>query len=96
MHAVFIEVEVDPDADLGPIIENLEKNVIPGARESGARAGYWLGNVGGSRRVAFMVFDSEQEASEAASRVPVGETPPGAPASVKITSAAATDVLASF
>lgn len=96
MHAVFIEVEVAPDADLGPIIENLQKNVIPGAREAGARAGYWLGNVGGSRRVAFMMFDSEQEANDIASRVPVGETPPCAPATVRITSAAATDVLASF
>ena len=95
MFAVFVEVDTG-NADMDAAIANLKQNVIPQVREAGARAGYWLDSTGGSRRVAIMVFDSEEAARAQANGLKVGEAPPGAPEGLTIRTVEVSEVVASL
>src|SRR3712207_6654916 len=74
------------DAKAG--VANLQQNVLPRLREAGARAAYWLGELSDkSRRVAVIVFDSEDAARVQPEATPaVGEAPAGAREGVKVRS----------
>jgi len=95
MFAVFIEADTG-DADMDAALTNLKQNVIPRARDAGARAGYWLDSAGGSRRVSMVVFDSEEAARAMADGLKVGETPPGAPEGLKLRTVEVSEVVASL
>ncbi|MEO6571835.1 MAG: hypothetical protein ABIO83_09830 [Ilumatobacteraceae bacterium] len=95
MFAIFVEVETG-DADMDAALTDLKQNRIPHLREAGARAGYWLDSVGGSRRVSMMVFDTEQAARAVADGMKVGETPAGAPEGLKLRTVEVSEVLANL
>ncbi len=95
MFAVLVEVDRG-DADPTAAIEHVRQNVVPMVREAGARAAYWLDSADRSRRVAIMVFDSEEAARAQADGIKVGETPPGAPDGVTIRTVEVSEVIASI
>ncbi len=95
MFAIFVEVDTG-EADMDAAVTNLKQNVIPRLREAGARAGYWLDSVGGSRRVSIMVFDTEEAARAMADGMKVGETPAGAPEGLKLRTVEVSEVVASL
>jgi len=69
--------------------------LLPGARETGAKGGYWLAPQGG-RGVSIVVFDTEEEAHKAASMMRIGEKPrPDAPEGVTVRTVEVREVLAS-
>ena len=77
MYATFIEIntgESDPDGAR----ETLQASAVPRARESGARAAYWLAPSGG-RSITIVVFDSEDSAQQLAARFEAGQPPPATP-----------------
>ena len=95
MFALFTEVDAD-ESHVAAAREFLPNMAVPGARDSGAKAGYWLAPQGG-RGVAVVLFDSEQAARKLAERFRVGEAPmPGAPAGITVRTVEVREVLASF
>jgi len=97
MYALFIEVDTGgSDAKAG--VANSQQNAVPRFREAGARAAYWLGDLSDkSRRVAIVVFDTEEAARAQLEAFPaVGEAPLGAPAGVKIRSVDVAEVIVSL
>jgi hypothetical protein len=94
MYAVFTEVNAD-ESHTELAREILPQTAAPGAREAGAKGGYWLAPQNG-RGVAVIVFDTEEGARKAAEMFTVGEPPmPGAPAGVTVTTVEVREVLAS-
>ena len=73
MYAVFVEVNADATQN-DRARQVLTERIVPTARDSGARVGYWLGAQGG-RGVSVVVYDSEEAARRAADRVKAGEAP---------------------
>ena len=95
MHAVFTEVNAN-ESHVEAAREFLSQVAVPAARERGARAAYWLAPEGG-RAVAVVVFETEQEARQAAEQLRVGEPPrPDAPAGVTVRTVEVREVLASL
>ena len=94
MYAVFTEVNADEShTEAGR--EILNQAAVPGARESGAKAGYWLAPQGG-RGVGIVVDETEDEARQAAAMMQVGEPPmPNAPEGVTVKTVEVREVLAS-
>jgi hypothetical protein len=94
MYAVFSEVDAT-EAHTEAGREFLNRVAAPGARDSGAKGGYWLAPQGG-RGVAIVVFETEEEARKAAAMFRVGESPmPGAPEGVTVRTVEVREVLAS-
>jgi hypothetical protein len=94
MYAVFVEVNADASRN-DQARQIIAENIVPLARDSGARAGYWLGAQGG-RGVSVVVYDSEEAARRAADQIKVGEVPPGAPPDVTFRTIEVHEVLASL
>ena len=93
MYALFTEVDAD-ETQVEAARQFLPQTAVPSARELGAKAGYWLAPEGG-RGVAVVVFETEQEAREAAKLFRVGESPmPGAPEGVTVRTVEVREVLA--
>jgi hypothetical protein len=93
MYALFTEVDAN-ETHVEPARQFLPQTAVPSAREQGAKAGYWLAPQGG-RGVAVVVFETEQEAREAAKQFRVGEAPmPGAPEGVTVKTVEVREVLA--
>ena len=94
MYALFTEVNADESqAEAGR--EFLNQVVAPRARQSGAKAGYWLAANDG-RGVSIVVFDTEDAARAVASMFTVGQPPgPGAPEGVTVRTVEVREVLAS-
>ncbi len=94
MYALFTEVNAD-EAHVDAAREILPQVAAPGAREAGAKGGYWLAPQNG-RGVAVIVFDTEEAARQAAEMFTVGEPPfPGAPTAVTVRTVEVREVLAS-
>jgi hypothetical protein len=77
MYATIVEISAD-ESPIGAARETLQNFAVPRARESGARAAYWLAPKGG-RSVSVVVFDTEESARQVATRFEVGQPPPAAP-----------------
>jgi hypothetical protein len=77
MYATFVEINTG-ESDLDAARETLRSSAVPRARESGARAAYWLAP-GAGRGITIVVFDSEESARRLAARFEVGQSPPAAP-----------------
>ena len=94
MYAVFTEVNADEShTDAGR--EVLPQFAAPMARQVGAKGGYWLAPQNG-RGVAIVVFETEDEARQAAAQFTIGEPPmPNAPAGVTVKTVEVREVLAS-
>lgn len=94
MYAVFTEVNAD-ESHIDAAREFLPTMAAPSAREHGAKGGYWLAPQNG-RGVTVVVFDTEDEARQAAAQFTVGQPPmPGAPAGVTVRTVEVREVLAS-
>jgi heme-degrading monooxygenase HmoA len=66
MHAVVTRVTVQ---DGGPATEYLRENIVPGIKQSpGFVAGYWVRLEDGDEGNSVVVFDSEENARQAAER----------------------------
>lgn len=76
MFAVCTEVNVPDaavsDSALQQAREGIESRAIPQLRQAGATAAYWLAPHDG-RAISVAVFDSEEQARQAASMIKVGE-----------------------
>jgi hypothetical protein len=95
MYALFIEVNADESA-VPAAREFLPQVAVPGARSSGASAGYWLAPREG-RALSVVVFDSEDAANKAAEQFVVGEPPmPNAPSGVTVRTVEVREVLAAL
>ena len=95
MYAVFTEVNAN-ESHTEPARQFLPQTAVPGAREQGAKAGYWLAPQGG-RGVSVLVFDTEEAARKAAEQFKVGQPPmPNAPAGVTVKTVEVREVLASL
>jgi hypothetical protein len=70
MYAVFVEVDAD-ESHVDEARKRLPEVAVPGAREMGAQAGYWLAPAGG-RGVSVVVFENEQQARSLAEGLEVG------------------------
>ena len=70
MYALFIEVNAD-ESHTDEARKDLPETAVPMVREAGAKAGYWLAPQNG-RGLSVSVFDSEDEARQAASGIKVG------------------------
>lgn len=82
MYAVFTEVNAS-EGDVEAGREFLAERAVPAARERGAKGGYWLAPQGG-RGVGIVVYETEEDARNAAAMLRVGEPPmPGAPVTLK-------------
>jgi hypothetical protein len=94
MYALFVEVNAQ-DEHTETARKVLPEVAAPGARQAGAKGGYWLAPVDG-RGVSVVVFDSEDEARQAAQRLQVGQPPmPEAPEGVTVRTVEVREVLAS-
>jgi hypothetical protein len=95
MYAVFVEVNA-ADSQIEAGREFLPRVAVPRARESGAKAGYWLAPSAG-RGVSVVVFDTEETARQVAARFEVGQPPaPDAPSGVTVKTVEVREVLASL
>ena len=94
MFAVLTEVNANEShTEAGR--EVLNSTAAPMAREHGAKGGYWLAPQNG-RAIAVVVFETEQEARNAAAMFTVGEPPlPNAPEGVTVKAVEVREVLAS-
>ena len=94
MYAVLTEVNAD-ESHTDAAREILPQMAAPGAREAGAKGGYWLAPQNG-RGIAVVAFETEDEARTAAAGFTVGQPPfPGAPAGVTVRTVEVREVLAS-
>lgn len=93
MWAVFLEVNAD-DAQLEQARKLLPEVAVPGARQAGAAAGYWLAAQNG-RGVSFTVFGDEETAEAHASHFTIGE-PVGLVPGVTVRSVEVREVIAHF
>ncbi|WP_445189329.1 hypothetical protein ACTXG6_20090 [Pseudonocardia sp. Cha107L01] len=93
MYAVFVEVNAD-ESHLPEARKRLPEVAVPGAREMGARAGYWLAPVDG-RGISVVVFDEEEPARKAAGQFQVGQ-PVGLVEGVMVRTVEVREVLASL
>jgi hypothetical protein len=91
MYAVFIEVDAN-ESHLEEARKRLPEVAAPGARESGARGGYWLAPAGG-RGISVVVYDEEHQARSAAKQFQVG-APVGVVADVMVRTVEVREVLA--
>ena len=73
MYALFIEVNAD-DSKVEQARKFLPEVAVPGAKEMGAVSAVWLAPAGTDRGVSVALFNSEQEARQAASQFTVGES----------------------
>lgn len=73
MFALFIEVNAD-DSHVEQARTMLPEVAVPGAREMGAVAGYWLAPGGSDRGLSITMFATESEARKAASQFTVGQS----------------------
>jgi hypothetical protein len=95
MYAVFVEVNAT-EAHSQAAREFLPRVAVPGARGGGATGGYWLAPQGG-RGVSIVVFETEDEARNAAAMFRVGEPPmPDAPEGVTVKTVEVREVLAAL
>ena len=95
MYAVFVEVNAT-DANSDAAREFLPRVAVPRARERGAKGGYWLESQGG-RGVSIVVFETEDEARNAAANLRVGEPPmQDAPEGVTVKTVEVREVLAAL
>ena len=96
MHAVFVEVNAN-DSHVAQARESLNRSVVPGVRSAGAKAGHWLAPSGTDRGIALVVFETEDEARDAAQMFKVGEAPPmdDAPEGVTVRTVEVREVIAS-
>jgi hypothetical protein len=93
MYALFTEVNAT-ESNIDAAREFLPQFAVPAARERGAKGGYWLAPQGG-RGVAIVVFETEEEAREAATMFQVGQPPmPNAPEGVTVKTVEVREVLA--
>jgi hypothetical protein len=93
MYAVFVEVNAT-EAGIEAAREFLPRVAVPRAREQGAKGGYWLAAQGG-RGVSIVVFETENEARNAAAIFQVGKPPaPDAPGGVTVKTVEVREVLA--
>ena len=95
MHALFVEVDIEDGVSIEEARKHLQENAPALAREAGARAAYWLAPQGG-RGVSVAVFDSQEDAEKLASRLHVGQAPPGAPPGVTFRTVEVREILASL
>jgi|KBSSwiStaDraftv2_1062776.scaffolds.fasta_scaffold201135_1 alkanesulfonate monooxygenase SsuD/methylene tetrahydromethanopterin reductase-like flavin-dependent oxidoreductase (luciferase family) len=94
MYAVFVEVSAE-ERHTEAAREYLPRTAATGAREAGAKGGYWLAPAGG-RGVSIVVFDTEEEARNLAKRFQVGQPPMSdAPEGVVVKTVEVREVLAS-
>jgi hypothetical protein len=93
MYAVFVEVNAD-ESHLEEARKRLPEVAVPGAREMGARGGYWPAPVDG-RGVSVVVFDEEEQARKSAGQFQVGE-PVGLVEGVTVRTVEVREVLASL
>jgi hypothetical protein len=95
MYAVFVEVNAT-EAHSEAAREFLPRVAVPGARGAGATGGYWLEAQGG-RGVSIVVFETEDEARNAAAMFRVGEPPmQDAPEGVTVKTVEVREVLAAL
>jgi hypothetical protein len=96
MYATFVEIKAD-ETQIDAARETVQNFAVPRARESGARAGYWLAPIGG-RGISLVVFDTEEAARKVAARFEVGQPPPAAPGApaATVNSVEVREVLASL
>jgi hypothetical protein len=93
MYAVFLEVNAT-ESNTEAAREFLPRVAAPRARENGAKGGYWLAAQGG-RGVSIVVFETEDEARNAAAMLRVGEPPAqDSPAGVTVKTVEVREVLA--
>ncbi len=93
MYAVFTEVDAS-DSVKEAAREMLNRVAVPGAREAGAKAGYWLEPHDG-RGLSVVVFETEAEARAVADRFEVGKPPfPEAPEGVVFRTVEVREVIA--
>jgi hypothetical protein len=93
MYAVFIEVNAN-ESHTEAARERLSRVAAPGARERGAKGGYWLAPQDG-RGISIVVFDTEEEARNLAATLQVGEPPMAeAPEGVTVKTVEVREVLA--
>jgi hypothetical protein len=93
MYAVFVEVNAN-ESHTDAAREHLSRTAAPGARERGAKGGYWLAAQGG-RGVSIVVFETEEEARNMAARLRVGEPPmPDSPEGITVKTVEVREVLA--
>jgi hypothetical protein len=94
MYAVLIEVNAN-DSHVEQARNEPPENAAPAARQFGAKAGYWLAPIDG-RGLSVVVFETEDQARQAASMFHVREPPmDGAPEGVTVKSVSVHEVLAS-
>ena len=94
MYAVLVEVNAN-ESHVAEARKRLPEQAAPSAREHGAKGGYWLAPEDG-RGVSVVVFDTEDQACQAASMFKVGEPPmEDAPEGVTVRSVSVREVLAS-
>ncbi len=95
MYAIFVEVNAT-EANSEAAREFLPRVAVPRAREGGAKSGYWLEAQGG-RGVSMVVFETEDQARNAAANLRVGEPPmPDAPEGVTVKTVEVREVLAAL
>lgn len=95
MYAVFVEVNAT-EANSETAREFLPRVAVPRVRERGAKAGYWLEAQDG-RGVSIVVYETEDEARNAAAIFRVGEPPmPDSPAGITVKTVEVREVLAAL
>jgi hypothetical protein len=95
MYAVFTEVNAD-DSNMEVGRQVVPQFAVPKAKEAGARGGYWLAPRDG-RAIAVVVFDTEEQARQAASMFEIGKPPmPEAPPNVTVKTVEVREVIASL
>ncbi|MBA3744636.1 hypothetical protein [Sporichthya sp.] len=72
MYALLIEVNAN-DSHVEQARKALPEMAVPMAKEMGAVSGVWLAPGGTDRGISMTVFNSEQEARQAASQFTVGQ-----------------------
>jgi len=77
MHAVVVTVSVEQN-QLEAARKALKEQVVPRVRGSkGFLKGYWTAGADQTQGLSLVVFDSEQNARDAANMVRANPTPPG-------------------